>query len=353
MSRIVDVLPSAALTLVEANEESWSESELRRKLQDVTAPMGLVIDLAFEKDPVTGRSVPDLLIIQPGLGTFLLCYGPDDGKPWVVRGAQRNESSQLLTVGDEQVDIEEAVIALEMLWDDPVISQRVIWNALIKRELRRSPPPIGPHDIEEYVRRFRRAKRLYKASDFKDWLKARALTAEQFYERISEEVRAFVLKRRQIGKAPEYFEEHRQDFDRISLARWSFGSPEEAEATRERIQQVGDFWSWFAAHPPEIIRGFASTIPEPVRPWARSGGVWVGPVPADKPRGANRPPQSFHLYRVLTFEEATFDAATQTAVEERLWEQWLEQLRAEVPVRWHWGRAQGRKDSTGNEEVRS
>ena len=61
----------------------------------------------------------------------------------------------------------------------------------------------------------------------------------------------------------------------------------------------------------------------------------VGPIP----RG-----DSFVIVRVLSKTPARLDGPTRTAVQDALFEEWLEQRRSNAAIEWYWGPAD---DATG------
>ena len=59
-----------------------------------------------------------------------------------------------MTVGDQVIDVSEAIRHLELLWEDPTISSRIVSEALLAREVRRQNTVVTDADVDAYVELF-------------------------------------------------------------------------------------------------------------------------------------------------------------------------------------------------------
>jgi putative peptide maturation system protein len=338
---------------MQAHEAGLSPEQVGSQLEEIgDAAEGVTLDLAWEPDGETGAPQYDVLVMVEGVGSFLLSHGPQDDRPWVLRGAHHWSAGDLVKVGDHVVYIEDAVTTLELLWTEPVITRQIVASALLKSQAAAMDDAASEAALTAYIDRFRRSHRLFAGPAFDAWLAERGLSTDRFSEKVRERAQIFHLRQRHGAAVPGYFAEHRHELDQLTVARWWFAERERAEALHARLEKGADLWSLMKEDPavlPCLETCLADELPGEVRDAARSQSAVVGPLPA---RGRVQPltgarwqaleagglADGFCVYRVVARQEASLDARTREAIEQRLFDAWLDRLRGSVPVQWNWGR---------------
>jgi putative peptide maturation system protein len=339
-SSAVDVLPRVAERLTEAFAGKVSRRDLQRDLDELARPLGLEVDLAWDREPDTGTLHYNAVVSAPGVGSFLLSFVGHDDRPWAVRGAQHRTDSLLLTVNGEPITVAQALRSLELLWRDPSLGRELVTQALLRYQAKVAPPVSEP-EIDEYLERFRRSRQLYSGEQFSAWLAARGLSREDFRKEAIVQASLFALKLRQTSQASAYFEQHRTQFDVFVLSEWTFETAEAATVAKISLSGPVDFWkvaetaaldparaqwlpSFRQCHRRELPPALSALLGG-----AKDPGAMLGPLPGEH--------GGVSLYRVLGCREASFDTATRRQVETLLYEEWLDGLRASAEVHWNWG----------------
>jgi putative peptide maturation system protein len=243
-------------------------------------------------------------------------------------------------VNGEPITVAQALRSLEVLWRDPSLARELVTQALLRYQAK-VEPPVTEAEIDDYLERFRRTRRLYSGEQYSAWLAARGLSREDFRKEATAQASLLALKLRRTAEAGPYFERHRTQFDVFVLAEWSFETDEAATVAKSSLSAPVDFWraaetaaldpmqaQWLPhfrqCHRRELPVALSALLGE-----AKDPGSILGPLPNDQ--------GGVSLYRVLGRREATFDADTRRQVETLLYEEWLDGLRASAEVDWNWG----------------
>jgi putative peptide maturation system protein len=324
-----ELLPRLAEALIEASAGTVGRRELQSRLDELAAPLGLEVDLAWDRDLDTGVLHYNAVVTEPR-GSFLLSFARLDDCPWAVRGAQHRADGLLLLVNGEPTMVGQALRSLEVLWQDASHCRQLVDQALLRRELAREPPATDD-EVRAFIDSFRRARGLGSEEAFAVWLTRHGLTPDEFRREAALQSRMLRLRRRHTAGAAAYFEEHRSDLDRLSLAEWRFPTAEAAAQAAKELADESDLWGAIrrAASDPareSLLPSFREVFRRdlPVAPAA----TLIGPCEVDG---------EWALYRILGEKPARFEARTRTEIEAILHEGWLDTLRASAKVEWNWG----------------
>jgi putative peptide maturation system protein len=166
---------------------------------------GVEIELVWEETPADGSLHYDLLLRggPEAAGTLSLSWCPDGALPFALRGAHRWSDRDLLRVDGVPFTVPEAMIALELLWREARLIDRVIDSAIVKRTLLREPIDLDEEAQQAAVDAFRAARGLTTASATSAWLRDRGFAVEQLLELACDEAILAALRARVARPALE------------------------------------------------------------------------------------------------------------------------------------------------------
>ncbi len=188
-----------------------------------------------------------------GDGTASLSFCPDRAVPWPLRGAHRWSDKDLLRVNDTVLGVDQALAALDFIWDEARITDLLVNACLVREALDKDPITLSDEELQDALDAFRRGRKLYTAEDTHRWMKRHGLTHEKVEALVADE--AIVARLRQrvtAGRLDAYFEAHRADFDLAMLARIEV--PDEGDARRLADQVRSGELSFFDAAQQQFLR---------------------------------------------------------------------------------------------------
>ncbi|MEV1176620.1 TIGR04500 family putative peptide maturation system protein [Nonomuraea sp. NPDC049784] len=260
----------------------------------------------------------DLLITTPGEGTVSLSWRPDGASP--LRNVHRAGEPAVLRVNGITVPISDVVARSGFLWEDTRLMNRLISSALLQQDLRESPVELADGELREAADAFLRARGLLTAAQAREWMERRSMTTRDLEEVVAGEAAAERIRRRVTeGRVERYFDEHRDEFGTARIARLTFPDAAAARRASERLADSAEALDVFY---PLAEAGEARLVIEEV-PLADL----QKPAPDDE------------LIRVISVSSAELDAPTRGRVEQRIFEEWLEERRRTARVEWVWGTA--------------
>lgn len=297
------------------------------------------LDLLWEEEACDRSVHYDALLHRAGEGTVSLSFCPEQTLPWPLRGVQRWSEMNLVRVNATVLKVDQAVALLDFVWDDAPMLKRLVHAALIREALDRDPVSPTDADLQRALDGFRRAHRLYKAADMRRWMEQRGLTQEKLECLVGELADMAALRERETaGRVDDYFAAHRADFDAVSVARFAVADGATAQRVREQIEYGVDFYAaaegCFLAGGP--AGGMFATLrrhqapPELGIVFSAAPGTVLGPV---------REGDGYALVRVLSHAPARLDAPTRAAIQDLLFDEWLEERRRAASIEWYWGPA--------------
>jgi putative peptide maturation system protein len=297
------------------------------------------VDLLWEEEACDYSVHYDALLHQEGEGTVSLSFCPEQTLPWPLRGVQRWNEMNLVRVNATVLKVDQAVALLDFVWDDAPMLKRLVHAALIREALEQNPVTPSDDELQRALDAFRRAHRLYKAADMRRWMEQRSLTQEKLECLVAELAQIAALRDRVTAdRVDEYFAAHRADFDVVFLAQIAVANAEQAQQIADRIRGGVDFYdaaeqcyqTGTATAAALLTVRRREAAPELEAAFAAREGSVLGPV-----QGGD-----IHLIaRVISHAPARMDATTKNAVQDFLFEEWLEDRRRASTVEWYWGPA--------------
>jgi putative peptide maturation system protein len=265
----------------------------------------------------------DLLVKSAAEGTISLSWSPDRALPWPLRGVHRASELLLLRVDGVDVTVADAVARVDFLWDEARLADRIVAGALLQADLEESPIELTPSELQVAVDAFRRARGLLTQEQTHAWLDRRSLTLLDLEKLVAGEAAAVRVRERvTAGKVESYFQEHRAEFGQARAARLSFPDPGSAWRAATEIGAGADFYAVAeqTAGASLVIESMSLAEVGP----ARVGEI-VGPTGDDA------------LLKVISVSPATLDPRTRRLVQERIFDEWLDERRRAAKIEWFWG----------------
>jgi putative peptide maturation system protein len=299
------------------------------------------VDLLWEEEACDRSVHYDALLHDAGEGTVSLSFCPERTLPWPLRGVQRWSEMNLVRVNATVLKVDQAVAMLDFVWDDAPMLNRLVRVGLIREALDQDPVTPSDEDLQRALDAFRRSHRLYKAEDMYRWMARRGLTQEKLECLVSELAMVARLRDRvTAGRVDGYFAAHRADFDTVSLAYFAVADADRARPIAEQVHSGAvDFYE--AAQRSFLSAGLAASDlfttvrrgqapPELSAAFAAAPGAILGPLPWG---------EGYAIVRVLSGTPARLDGPTRAAVQDLLFEAWLEERRQAATIEWYWGPA--------------
>ena len=302
------------------------------------------VELVWE-DQAFDRSLHyDALIRTPQALTVSISVCPDRALPWPLRGVQRSTDADLLRVNEVKLRVAEAVIRLDVLWENHAVMRRLVDTCLFDDALRTQTIHIDPHDIQAALDAIRRRRGLHRAADMRAWMRSTGAT-KQTLERMAIEVaRASKLRDVVVGERAQLsLRENTRDFDLLSFAELRMPSEESARAAADSINSGrGNFHDVaervFLEAPDEekgarFRRCRRYRLEAPLRDAfaAAEAGAVVGPVMLS--RGTI-------IAKLLAVGSSGNDPQALEAAKTRVFDEWLAEARRNARIEWFWGNRQ-------------
>ncbi|MET9340354.1 TIGR04500 family putative peptide maturation system protein [Nonomuraea sp. NPDC003804] len=308
---------------------------------------GTPMRLLWQREEATGDFHYDLLFpafgeTAPGESacgeTVSLSVAPDRAIPWPLRGGQRSGNHVLLAVNGAEVTWEEAVSALDVLWEDGRLARRLVDAVLVDHVLAARDTELPPDRLQHAMDAFRRARGLLTGEATRRWMTERGLSHARLEQIVAGEAAVAELRRDVVANlVEEHFAAHRADFDRLRLVRLRYAAADGAREAAARLRDGADPLAaamegvlagvatcrMEANHRDELVMLFGSAAER-----AGAGDV-LGPV--------RLPDGGFCVARVLAVEPAALDELTRLLVERRIFDEWLADRRREAHLEWFWG----------------
>jgi putative peptide maturation system protein len=320
------------------------EARARLRLLQEQHP-AIDVDLVWEEVAYDRSTHYDVLLHLDGGGTASLSFCPDHAVPWPMRGVHRVSEADLVRVNATVLQVDQAISCLDILWDEARLMDRLVNVCLVQEALDEDPVTLSDADLQRAMDGFRRAHKLYKAEDTQLWMERTGMTPERLEWLVASAARVGKLRDRvSAGRVEEYFAHHRDEFAVAFIARIVLPAEKDARQTYERIRAGEvDFYEaarrrFLAAPRREPPPGDVFTVVQrgPTDPelaaavFAAAPGALLGPLRTDG---------GYAVVRVLSIEPACLDGPTREAIQEILFEEWLERRRRAATIEWYWGDA--------------
>jgi putative peptide maturation system protein len=194
-----DLVAEVLETLRRATPDSAGESWLRTRLDALrrTEP-ATRITLLVDREAYDNRLSFDVLIREPAGSTVSVSVA-DDGLPWPLRGVARAGEFDLLRVNSVTMPIQEAISAIDAMFDDRLLLRSLIDACLLGEAIEAEGIVIDPGELQSAADSFRAARGLFTAESTNRWLRERSLSPEQFGQLVEQQAKITALRNRIVG----------------------------------------------------------------------------------------------------------------------------------------------------------
>ncbi|GIH89485.1 TIGR04500 family putative peptide maturation system protein [Planobispora siamensis] len=307
---------------------------------------GADMRLVWQREAATGDHHYDLLLPSTG-GTVSLAFAPDRAIPWPLRGSQRSGEQVVLRVNGVDVQIEQVVSLLDVLWEDTGLAVRLVNACLVEQEVAASAD-LADGELQAAMDAFRRARGLLTARATEEWMAERGLGLARLEQIVTFEAKVAQLRRRvTAGRVEDFLAEHGAGLDVLRVVRLRYGARPDADAAAARLrersgdatpEELGALATGLATEAALTGLGTCRIEGNPREDLAALHGAdahdaRAGAVLGPRPTGDG----GFDVTVVLAVEPATPNPATRRIVEHRLFDGWLREQRRRAHVQWFWG----------------
>lgn len=294
---------------------------------------GIRMDLLVDLPPGSAEVDYDFLLEHPEGGTLALNWRADEGTPWAVEYADHHAANYVVTVNDEPVTVQQALLLLRLMEQQrPGLMDEMIDAQLINQAIRKEPPPVSAGELQRAADAFRTAHGLTRAEAFWRWLDTMGLSMKRF-----ESVMEWIVQREKLQERiteddiEVYFYSNQNSLERVKVFRVEL--PDQVLASRlvkmagerDLVQAACMHLAQGAVLTASLENCTAANLPDELI--NVSTGSLAGPVAGES---------TFWIAQVLRREPPQLDLTTRRFIRERLFDQWLDELRQKATVRWHW-----------------
>jgi putative peptide maturation system protein len=331
--------------LMTLSEKSIQPQEAKAGLRDLQMlyPENK-LELLWETQDYDNSVHYDTLLNLPGQGTISLSFCPEQTLPWPLRGVHRSNEGDLVRVNNTVLEIGHAIACLDFIWDEARIVNHLVNMCLIQEELDRNPVEFTEADLQVELNRFRKVRKLYRAEDTHRWLEQNAMTHAQLERLLSDEVKVSKLREQIAAPGIEsYFSDYQDNFKTISLARLRFPDLNSAVNAYEQVisGQVGFY---------EIATSCLDlqNTPKPhLIPLFEVVQLHQMPLVLQSLEGIQLKPgrvlepleieEIYTIVQIIDVKPACLDELTREAIQQILFDRWLNEKRNAAKIEWYWG----------------
>jgi putative peptide maturation system protein len=326
-----------ALSLLKSLPRNGTPEEaLRTQLESFrTGNPGITAELVTSAPAVPGYIDYDLLIRETD-GTIGISWRPHDGLPWTFRYCEHPDATAVVSVNDVRITVQEALLLFELNGaDESNLRGRLLRYALSVHAIKENPPFASELEIQAAQERFRRNRGLLSEQATRRWLDEIGLTPQAMGRFLRILVQTGKLRRTVTrDRLKPVFDEDPDAFDNLTVATITARDAHCADFVASRAREVG----LLAAVQTIAMDGSAHTGRLQARLSAQRRRELAPSLRAAKPGTIVGPfsvSGGFAIAQVLHGCPARFDADTQAAIEDKLFDDWLDERRRTLDVRWY------------------
>ena len=293
-------------------------------------------DLLVDQPPLSARIDYDLLLQNNDKGTVALSWRPDDATPWALNYAEHWAANLVLSVNDRRISVQDALLLFKLArHEESGLLDKLLSYALIQDALREHPQPVHSLEIQAAADRFRISRDLYSAETTHQWLKETGLTPKAVEKFLAELVQTRKLKKSVVrGRVEDYFEQHKDELDTVQVfevttATMMMASKLASQARAKGLLMALHERRALVPAEDENLEGVLVSRcagDQPLLPPKAGPGTVTGPTLTKS---------KYSVAEVVNRYPAKLDARTRAAIENTLFQEWLNQRRKQVDVRWH------------------
>lgn len=305
----------------------------------------LTMELVWHASEYDSTIHYDALLRAPDVGTVSFGICPASDTPWPLRGARLASDQDLVRVNGETLKVRDAMDCIDFLWNEARIVTALVDLCLVAEAVKR----LGIQPTADHTQRaldvFRSSRGLLSAAQTQAWMEANALTIEKLESMVLGQAETFALRDRVVEGADRlrFWHEHPGMFDVAHVARLRVRTRAHAEQLMAALAAGRDFYTVMEE---EMVARRSVVLPRNPLAQLRRGdfipedadaifgaaaGTVVGPLRAG---------DAYDVVRVIHTQAASLgDDATETALGDAIFDEWLAARRQEARIEWYWGPA--------------
>lgn len=238
-------------------------------------------------------------------------------------------TENFITIDDDAISVKQAVAYLNATGDLPKFVQRILHRHVIESTLKeRGDLAADAQQVEQAIVNFRVQNKLTDSGSFEQWLKSQGMNYETFRNRAEDSLRVELLKQAEIGdRARAYFNENKDNFDRVVLSRIVVLAKALADDLRKQIEAGSATFEALAKQNSitndSATNGLMGTLqmgqlPPEIRDQLKGcePGSLIGPLEVDG---------RYTLLRVEQYFPASYEGDLRKQLEDRFFGQWLQE----------------------------
>jgi putative peptide maturation system protein len=299
------------------------------------------IELLWQRDAVDDQPRYTLLLGQPAIGTISLAITPPSDIPFPLRGVQRWREAELLRVDGRAFWLHEGMIAMDAIWDDARVLDRIVELCLVRRHLERDPIEISDDELQRAIDEFRARRGLFTAEATEAWLSRHGLALDGLEGFVEQELASQRLRHQVAGADAEAaFQADPARFDELAVVAFPATTRADADRLAAEIRAGAPFFAVAEQHLADRAEAraarsivFETVTRDALRP-LDAVDLIAGAVVVAELHGAGP-----YVVQVRSVTAAIWTPATRDAVERHLFARWLGERRARAHIEWNWGRA--------------
>lgn len=293
------------------------------------------LELLWQRDQVSDSTHYEA-IVHDGSTSVVVRVCPAGGAPWIMQNAQRWADADLLRVNGVNMDIADAIAALDHLWSDERLLRRLIDACIVRRHVLHdtSLEPSEP-ELQDAVEALRRSYGLYSIAALDAWLKTQCINYRQF-EGLAREAAVLDKFRRRVtaDAVASYRAAHPEGAELVELATLRTASREFASAVAlERPRDLAQFLDAAA-------RGHGTVSFETVRGFDRTPQARLLADSADRDRVVLGPDSDGDTHTVCFVRGRARPAWNPDSIDRLrtvVFADWLLEQRKQASIEWGWG----------------
>ena len=319
---------------------------LGEEVATLISPSGLRSEVLHDFEEVSGDSHFDILV-HASDGTTSISYAPRQETPWPLRGARRRSEQDVVSVNEQMMTLQDVAILLDVMWDDTPLLERIIDEALIRKEIADRKIEMSQAERQADVDAFRSEHALHDADAMRAWLRVRGLSLWEFSEWVTQQSSRRKLRNAVAMERLASTSALSDSYDARIAVLLRYGPVSESEAQLVAAECRSGARTLLRVVADKLAKG--ERIMSPVCVMTRDGsgseyvaqalGSGVGTILGPVPNGTQ-----CDLFEVLAIGGG--GRPLRETLNDALFAQWLAEQRAKAAIHWSWGRGELPGDGT-------
>lgn len=287
----------------------------------------------------------DALLRASDVGRVSLSVCAASDTPWPLRGARLASDRDLVRVNGETLKVRDAMDCIDFLWNEARIVGALVDLCLVTEEVKRLALEATADQKQRALDAFRSSRGLLSAVQTHAWMEANALTQEKLEAMLLGQAEAFAVRDYVVAGTDRhrFWNEHPGAFDIAHVARLRVRTRAHAEQLMAALSAGREF---YAVMEEELVARRLVALPHGNLSLLRRAELGAGDAEVifNAHAGAVVGPMCagdcHDIIRVIQLVPASLeDPATEMALGDAIFDEWLAARRRAARIEWFWGPA--------------